>query len=104
MNNIRDVYRSNKPFNEKRAGKAFADAVREMKERAFDNEEYKMKDHTANPKGEPGKKKLNSDDKRKLDVIHSVTGNNRFFNAVKVDRKVQPAANIEQAKKVVRKL
>jgi hypothetical protein len=60
--------------------KEYREAVNRLKDCAKAYEDYKMSDHTKDPAKEPDKKKLNSDDKRKLKIINSVLRKNRYFN------------------------
>lgn len=50
---------------------AFSDSLTQC---AKNYEQYKMKDHTLDPKAEPGKKLLNKDDIRKMNLIHVALG------------------------------
>ena len=59
------------------------ESIKSLKECAIKYEDYKMKDHTSNPKFDPKKKKLNSDDKKKLKIMEDVLSDkNRFFRMV----------------------
>ena len=71
--------KSNEIYDEKRAYRQYVKAVNELKERAKDYEAYKLSYRTENPKGEPGKKEVNSDDKAKLKVVRSVA-KEKVFN------------------------
>lgn len=56
------------------SAKLFKDCFQVLKQTGKAYETYKMKDHTYGEKPEPGKKTLNKDDIRKLNVIHAVLG------------------------------
>ena len=59
------------------------ESIKSLKECAIKYEDYKMKDHTSNPKYDSKKQKLNSDDKRKLKIMEDVLSDkNRFFRMV----------------------
>ena len=47
--------------------------VNHLKDCAKAYEDYKLSDHTENPQAEPEKKRLNSDDRRKLDIVRNIT-------------------------------
>ena len=65
-------------FNITKAEAAYASAIRGMRKAAKAYESYKMKDHTANKEAESKKKKLNSDDIRKLRLVNNVLNNNEL--------------------------
>lgn len=76
-------------INDDNAYDEIKDAIETLKECAVNYEEYKMADHSANPKLDKTKKKLNGDDKRKLKIMDDVLSDtNRFFNKVKVNSPV----------------
>ncbi len=70
-------------FNITKAEAAYASAVRGMRKAAKAYVTYKMKDHTANKKVEPGKKKLNGDDKRKLNLVKKLLDNKELVKEKK---------------------
>ena len=63
----------------KKAEAEYASSIRGMRKAAKSYKDYKLKDKTADKKAEPGKKKLNSDDKKKLDLIESVEKNEKLI-------------------------
>ena len=52
----------------------FEHKLAELRKSANDYKDYRMKTRTEKPEGEPGKKPLNSKDKRKLGIIDKVLG------------------------------
>lgn len=62
-------------FNVDKAEAEYASAVRKLFKTAKAYESYKMKDHTEDKSAEPDKKKLNSDDRKKLNLVSEVTNN-----------------------------
>ena len=54
------------------AMKAYAAQVKHLKECAKAYEDYKLSDHTEDPKAHPEMKKLNSDDRRKLEIVRNI--------------------------------
>lgn len=56
------------------AGKLMQTFSDSLTQCAKNYEQYKMKDHTLDPKAEPGKKLLNKDDIRKINLIHVALG------------------------------
>ena len=69
----------NPDFDMKKAEAEYASSIRGMRKAAKSYKDYKLKDKTADKKAEPGKKKLNSDDKKKLDLIESVEKNEKLI-------------------------
>ncbi len=59
--------------------KRYKEAVQNLKICAKDYEDYKLSDHTENPQQEPKKKKLNSDDRTKLEIVRNVLRNKRYL-------------------------
>ena len=75
-------------FDEKKADAEYASSIRKLFKTAADYKTYKMQDHTANRLEEPGKKALNQQDEKKMNVINSLTeekGQNRSLTKVKQD-------------------
>jgi hypothetical protein len=69
----------NPDFDMKKAEAEYASSIRGMRKAAKSYKDYKLKDKTADKEAEPGKKKLNSDDKKKLDLIESVEKNEKLI-------------------------
>ena len=76
---ILDSRKSGKIFDEEAAYRSYVKAVNNLKAYAKAYETYKLSDHTENPEGEAGKKKLNSKDKHKLELVRQVMNNRKFF-------------------------
>ena len=74
---------SNPGFNMKKAEAAYAAAIRGMRKSANAYKEYKLKDKTIDKNAEPQKKKINKDDKKKLDLIDSVTNDKKLITVKK---------------------
>lgn len=70
-------------FDEKKADAEYASSIRKLLKTAADYKEYKLDKKTADQGAEPEKKALNSDDRRKLEVIDSVTDNKELIKVKK---------------------
>ena len=72
--------------NEDLAQQAFEKAVREMKRCAQAYKDYKLADHAYNPEPGSGKKKMNSNDREKMQLMNDILSNrNRQFRRVKAN-------------------
>ena len=83
---INESRKAKKVFDENKAYQSYVNAVNVLKDRAKDYEDYKLRTKTENPEGEPGKKKVNSDDIGKLKVVRAVNRRKMF----KVPRPTKP--------------
>ena len=95
------------PFNEEKAYKNYVAAVNDMKIASENYENYRLLDRTENPEGEPGKKKVNSQDKGKLSVVRAVRArNHKYFNVEKPEaKKADPNAEfLKKADKAMARL
>lgn len=70
--NIVNNRKAKKIFDEEAAYKRYVKTVNQLKKDAKAYETYKLSAKTENPKGEPGRKKVNSNDKEKLSIVRAV--------------------------------
>ena len=79
--------RKNNPnHDEDQAQRAFEHAVREMKKCAKAYNNYKLADHELNPAPGSGKKKMNWNDREKVQLMNDILSNrNRQFRRVRTN-------------------
>lgn len=66
-------HRRDPKYDKNAAMREYTAQVNHLKDCAKAYEDYKLSDHTENPQAEPEKKRLNSDDRRKLDIVRNIT-------------------------------
>ena len=71
----KEIYRHRRDpkYDKNAAMREYTAQVNHLKDCAKAYEDYKLSDHTENPQAEPEKKRLNSDDRRKLDIVRNIT-------------------------------
>ena len=73
-------------FDMGNAEKLYTAAVHELRKNAREYRSYKMKDHTLKTEKVAGKKQLNNDDRKKLDVVEDVMTNRAIMKVKKPGR------------------
>ena len=97
--NIVNNRKAKKIFDEEAAYKRYVKIVNQLKKDAKAYETYKLSVKTENPKGEPGRKKVNSNDKEKLSIVRAVMNNTYPYFKVPVPAKTEAQKIREELRK-----